>query len=284
MIVESRTISKPDNNHNIEVMPPPDSIGSSPLTPSIRGPVNSSISSSIKSLPPGSLSFGLKVGEHGQLEYSGPTSSITGIALPERHYHQIIVPEDSTTSRMLPSKEDMSQHIELFVEWQNSSILVLPACIIDPIMQDYPPVEESLETRAILWSVLSLTYKMHCINRSSYEERTFRSEVALNEAKKLVTRLAFRKPSTEVVTSACILACREYSCGQENSAWVFHGKQAQQFLKQGKLKKQRYCHNSERVYRIARRSRLRQVGVFRASFTILCRGSCGSVLGACAHR
>ena len=180
--------------------------------------------SHVPKFTPGRLEFGLEVGERGQFEYRGPTSSTTGVKVSELHRHQPIMSNSTLIVQELPGQAEMHHHLELFVEWQNSSILVLPGHIIDHIMDAYPPIEEDLETRAVLWSVLSLTYKMFCINQLSYDERAFNSEAALGEAKKLVTSLAFRQPSVEVVRSACILACREYSCGHENSAWVFHGK------------------------------------------------------------
>lgn len=90
-------------------------------------------------------------------------------------------------------------------------------------MNVYPPEDENLPTRAILWAILSLTYKIYCIGRLNFESRAQYSDAAFMEAKNLVTTLAFRKPSVEVVQAALILTCREYSCGHENSAWVFHG-------------------------------------------------------------
>jgi hypothetical protein len=42
--------------------------------------------------------------------------------------------------------------------------------------------------------------------------------------------LAVEKPSTAVVQSACILACREYARGYERTAWVFNGKHGHWFF------------------------------------------------------
>lgn len=171
----------------------------------------------------GSLSFGLAIGEHGELDYRGPTSSAAGARLPTAPQRQINIAELPATLRVLPDAEEMCHHLDLFVEWQNSCVLILPGCSINSFMNAYPPSTEDAARRVVLWSILSLTYNMHGIGRLDYEDRVDRSDSAHAEATQLVMELALRNPSVEVVQSACLLACREYSCGHENSAWVFHG-------------------------------------------------------------
>ena len=175
---------------------------------------------------PGSLTFGLKLGKDGELEYRGPTSSVTGDKLPtvqDDSYAESsdIVLDAETLS--LPSAEEMRTHIDLFVEWQNASVLILPGIIIEHILLQYPPPPASTSAQAVLWSILSLTYKMIYTNRLGYTERCKMSDQAFRKASELVFSLCHRKPSVDIVQAACILACREYSCGHENGAWIFHG-------------------------------------------------------------
>jgi hypothetical protein len=174
-------------------------------------------------MAPGSLTFGLKLGENGELEYRGPTSSVIGDRLPEIPGRNVAFNFSSPSNIELPDETEMRQHLDLFVEWQNSSILVLPGDIVDELLESYPPTYENLRARVVLWSILSLTYKMYRISLINFETRMNLSEAAFQEAVKLVTTLAVRRPSVEVVQAACILACRDYSCGHENGAWVFHG-------------------------------------------------------------
>ena len=184
-----------------------------------------SLRTAVQATAPGSLNFGLKVGKDGELEYRGPTSSVIGDRLPTVHDgSEPSRPETLAALDFQPNDMELQCHVNLFVEWQNSSILVLPGSIIDQIVTSYPPPSSDVATRAVLWAILSLTYKVFASHIVDHADRRALSDQAFEEAARLTTNLAHRKPSVEVVQAACILACREYSCGHENSAWTFHGR------------------------------------------------------------
>jgi hypothetical protein len=188
-------------------------------------PTDSLIIRSLRPLDtqPGSLAFGLKLGDFGELEYRGPTSSTIGDRLPDVPSQAALLESSEYGTAEFPGKSEMRQHLDIFVEWQNSSVLILPGSLVHHILDNFPPQEDSIRLCMVLWSILSLTHKMFGLQWRSFEQRATLSESAFQQASKLVTLLAFRTPCVEIVQSALVLSCREYSCGHENAAWVFNG-------------------------------------------------------------
>lgn len=184
---------------------------------------------------PGRLFFGLRFGENGELEYRGPTSSLPE---PKLHEHAnssppLLVHCPETTGNMtktvssnfiLPSLELIQQFLDIFLEWQNSSIIILPGSLVEVILNEYTNGAPTPARRMLLLAIISLTRKI--LNRPGEDPQlaSAESEACFMEAKVLLLDMAFSSPVLETVQTACILACREYGCGRENSAWVMNGK------------------------------------------------------------
>lgn len=77
----------------------------------------------LKHQNPSSLVFGLEIGETGELEYRGPTSSATGLSFPKQIDQTYPLTEATLGKPLLPSHDIMEHHIDLFLEWQNSNRL-----------------------------------------------------------------------------------------------------------------------------------------------------------------
>jgi hypothetical protein len=117
----------------------------------------------------------------------------------------------------------MLQQLQIFAEWQNASILILPGAWLEHLMECYPPAADDAKRHLVLNAILSLTSKMYRSAVLPLQERTRESEAAFEAAAARLYALSLRNPCVEVVRAACILACREYGCGHENSAWSLSG-------------------------------------------------------------
>lgn len=178
---------------------------------------------------PGTLSFGIHIGNNGEFEYRGPTSASAG-RLPLDYPLQMARLENRDDVH-LPDVEEMTWHLDLFTEWQNCSILILPGTALQSVIEDYDVHRKDGKKAMVLWAMLSLTYNMLPDRHMAAAERAQRSEAAFQICVQTLTALQFRFPCVEVVQAACILACSEYSRGNENSAWTFNGRSIQrQFI------------------------------------------------------
>lgn len=111
----------------------------------------------LKHQNPGSLVFGLEIGETGELEYRGSTSSATGLSFPKQidQTHQLT----GTTlgQPLLQSHDIIEHHIELFLEWQNSSIIIVTGFQADRLFKSSAKSSLSPGTHLLLLSIMALT-------------------------------------------------------------------------------------------------------------------------------
>lgn len=107
--------------------------------------------------------------------------------------------------------------MELFLEWQNSSIIIVAGFQADGLFNSSADASPSPGTQLLLLSIISLT------SRFSRDSSEVSSDAYFHSAKEMLLQAAFSKPSIEVVQAASILACREYGCGHENAAWTLSG-------------------------------------------------------------
>lgn len=180
--------------------------------------------------------FRLKLEGNGEFDYRGPTSSFPRGGQPfyvpdiESHVPKPQVPTESIggviPSTLIPDRDSLELHIELFLEWQNSFIIFLSRALIDDILTDYDPLNLAADRQLLILSIISVTSRI--IGEAGLLPLTVRrgvefSDLCLLEARTRLMEAAFVKPSIEVVQSACILASREYACGNCNAAWVLNG-------------------------------------------------------------
>ena len=175
------------------------------------------------------LEFSLRLGENDELEYRGPTSSIPGTRLPTIWHAQRAAELESAHENdifplmlPLPDPDTLRTHLDIFLEWQNSSVIILAGALIDDLLQNYDANDNNLLRHLLIFSIMSLTMRLSSIPTDTESQRS--STLYFGVAKQLLTRFAFEKPSIEVVQSACILACQEYARGYERTAWVFNSK------------------------------------------------------------
>lgn len=183
---------------------------------------------------PGSLVFSLNKSEKGHLEYRGPTSSITPHILTTAELSVDDDPGDEVNDAthsswdleidtFLPDGELLAAHIELFLEWQNASTVIIAGSLIDDLLSTYSPYNLSRGRKLLVLSILSITYRFQSKPGSLGLSGAYMSTQYFAKARPLLLDLAFSNPCIEVVLSSCILACREYGCGHENAAWLLNG-------------------------------------------------------------
>lgn len=214
----------------------------------------------------GGVNFGLHIRDDGEIDFRGPTSSVTFERLPNTSCSQLFDHSATSYTPSLPGLDEFRQHLDIFVEWQNASILILPGAAIDHLLAHYPPSANEIKARMVIWSVLSFTSRIHRMNKLKAETRAQLSDVAFREAFRLVTSLATQSPCIEVVHSGLILACREYSCGHENAAWVYLGsRNVLRPIAAYADRCRRYCNDYGHLYRLTSWTRLREADCCRTS-------------------
>jgi hypothetical protein len=174
---------------------------------------------------PGSLVFNLRLGSNNELEYRGPTSTAFGVKIPA-----LLGPQVSSAGAqhcpnnqqeaillLLPERDVFEYYLDLFLEWQNSSIIIVAGILVDDLLVSYDPETIPWRRQLLVISVLALATKFTDDSQTSLS-----SDEYMLKAKSMLDMADLEAPSIEVVQSACILACREYASGHENTAWVFN--------------------------------------------------------------
>lgn len=169
----------------------------------------------------GGLVFNLRPHRDGEFEYKGPVSA--GDTAPFQAESDLAA-EHYQLSVCWPDTEELVQHLDMFLEWQSTCILILPKSVVDKICQEYTSsyMEKAQDTLLIL-VILSITYLMNPGNTTSARRAEVLSDQFFTEARKLAFEIALKNPCVQVVQATCILSCREYSRGSENGAWIIHG-------------------------------------------------------------
>ncbi|KAF4634855.1 hypothetical protein G7Y89_g3239 [Cudoniella acicularis] len=169
----------------------------------------------------GGLVFKLQPRRDGEFGYRGPASADQ--AAPYEGESDDVANDDLLHIHW-PSIDELEQHLDMFLEWQSTCILILPKPIIDKVCRDYTSSQsECTEMTLLVLAILSLTYMMHPGSKTSTRKVQALSDYFSAEAKKLAYDMALRNPCVQVVQATCILSCREYSHGNDNGAWILHG-------------------------------------------------------------
>ncbi|KAL2826181.1 hypothetical protein BJY01DRAFT_150357 [Aspergillus pseudoustus] len=216
--------SSPDgrNSRHKQARTPRDKSSTSESAPAERSSPNRE--SIVISENPQFIDFSLKLNNGGELEYFGPTSSVPQNALIAAENPMITsigeLPGQALPGQRIPvifpDIDTLKQHIDLFLEWQSSGILILAGAQIDEIILDYNPMILPPKKQVLLAAMLSLTYKF-VVDECLFSHRYFLF------AKQLLTSMVFSNTTVELVLAACILACQAYGCGNTNAAWIFNG-------------------------------------------------------------
>lgn len=169
----------------------------------------------------GGLVFKLQPRPGGEFSYRGPVSA-------DQQAPSDVENEDEADSDFSsiswPSIDELGQHLDMFLEWQSTCILILPKPVIDKICNDYESIQvQRTRNTVLVMAILSLTYMMYPNTQVDAHGSENPSHKFFVEAKKLAFDMALRNPCVQVVQATCILSCREYSRGNENAAWVLHG-------------------------------------------------------------